>query len=290
MGLRDYNKFQVCESTQHYKPIAAQTTKGRLTGFFVSCLHSLQWVLPGRKPVASVGWSSGFHTPKAHVGENTEVAGNKSGEFFLRCRLTALKLKHSLLTWRLFLQLTIWMPGWLNTFSCKPTTNPSGSLFSWDVNYGTGLDYRDVDNKIQSDVNNEVYTVLETSLLIQQKYRSFMFVQISLPWISSTCLSSQHLPPHMDPQSKVFNHFLPTPTMYIYVSFPFHSKNLRINNLPPPKQLAPQVTKTPLHSTVPSTSRGRMVVHGMGFWLVGEWLGWLVGWIGECLKKRTMMK
>ena len=154
------------------------------------------------------------------LGKTPKLQETSPVNSFLRCRLTALKLKHSLLSWRLFLQLTVWMPGWLNTFSCKPTTNPGGSLFSWDVNYGTGQHQQ--------------------------------------------CIYTYHSPS--------------TPKIY------------ESTTSLPPKKLPPQVTKTPLHSTVPSTSpRTVLVVHGTTDWLVGVvlcilfnsfWGGWLVELIG----------
>ena len=116
-------------------------------------------------------------------------------------------------------------------------------------------------------MNNEVYTFLETSLLIHQKYHSFMVVQICL-------LSIFHQ--IWDPQSKVFNHVLPTPTMFRSPHNFNTSKFLRspstsiidciyvyIYIIPLPLQKIYESTtslrgdeddSTPLHSTVPSTS------------------------------------
>ena len=201
----------------------------------------------------------------------------------------------------LLFQWTVWMPGW-HFHIFFQTINPSGSrLFRRGTStMGTGFwTTENVDNTMQSDVNNEVYTVLETSILIHQKYHNFMVVQIFLPWFSSTYLSSQHLPPHMDPQSKVFHHFLPTPTMfcsphnfntsrflrspstyityckYIYM---YHSpstpKNLRINNLP--TWWRRRFDTSSLHSAIHLTEDGSGCPRDKGLigWLL---LGWFQG-------------
>lgn len=75
--------------------------------------------------------------------------------------------------------------------------------------------------------------------------------------------------------------------IYVYISFPFHSKNLRINNLPPPQNNFPptwwRFDTSSLHSAIHLTGGSGCPQTKDG--LVGYFWGGWIGWIGECLKK-----
>ena len=160
---------------------------------------------------------------------------------------------------------------------------PKWITFSWDVNYLTGLDYRDVDNKIQSDVNNEVYTVLETSLLIQQKYHSFMFVQISLPWISSPACLLSIFHPIWTLNLKCSTIFCQRQQcIYTYHS-PSTPKIYESTTSLPPKKLPPPGDEdtSSLHSAIHLTGDGWLSTGWDSDWLVNGWGGWLVE-LAEC--------